>query len=95
MPSEWDYYSYGTVALMVLRQFSDICGPTFRIQHSTDFSISVKRIRYGFSTSFYDKNYLPVSYSNIIISKTHKSDKAIIMYNTRHIVKSTSCRLVN
>jgi hypothetical protein len=71
MPSEWDYYSYGTVALMVLRQFSDICGPTFRIQHSTDFSISVKRIRYGFSTSFYDKNYLPVSYSNIIIPKTH------------------------
>ena len=34
-------------------------------------NISVKRIRYGFSTSFYDKNYLPVSYSNIIISKTH------------------------
>jgi hypothetical protein len=25
-------------------------------------NISVKRIRYGFSTSFYDKNYLPVSY---------------------------------
>ena len=24
-----------------------------------------------FSTSFYDKNYLPVSYSKIIISKTH------------------------
>ena len=34
-------------------------------------NISVKRIRCGFSTSFYDKNYLPVSYSNIIISKTH------------------------
>ena len=34
-------------------------------------NISVKCIRYGFSTSFYDKNYLPVSYSNIIISKTH------------------------
>ena len=33
-------------------------------------NISVKRIRYGFSTSFYDKDYLPVSYSNII-SKTH------------------------
>ena len=92
MPSEWDYYSYGTVALMVLRQFSDICGPTFRIQHSTDFSISVKRIRYGFSTSFYDKNYLPVSYSHIIISKTHLT---IIMYNTRQIVKNTSCHLVN
>jgi hypothetical protein len=27
--------------------------------------------RNGFSTSFYDKNYLPVSYSNVIISKTH------------------------
>jgi hypothetical protein len=26
-------------------------------------NISVKRIRYGFSTSFSDKNYLPVSYS--------------------------------
>ena len=34
-------------------------------------NISVKRIRYGFSTSFYDRNYLPISYSNIIISKTH------------------------
>jgi hypothetical protein len=34
-------------------------------------NISVKRIRYGFSTSFYDSNYLPVSYSNIMISKTH------------------------
>jgi len=33
-------------------------------------NISVKRIRYGFSTSLYDKNYLPVAYSNIIISKT-------------------------
>ena len=31
MPSEWDYYSCGTVALMILDQFSDICGPTFRI----------------------------------------------------------------
>jgi len=27
MPSEWDYYSCGTVSLMVLGQFSDICGP--------------------------------------------------------------------
>jgi len=34
-------------------------------------NISVKRIRYVFSTSFYDRNYLPISYSNIIISKTH------------------------
>jgi hypothetical protein len=31
MPSEWDYYSCGTVALMILGQYSDICGPTFRI----------------------------------------------------------------
>ena len=34
-------------------------------------NISVKRIRYDISTSFYDKNCLLVSYSNIIISKTH------------------------
>jgi hypothetical protein len=34
-------------------------------------NISVKRIRYGFSTSFYYKNYLPVSYLSIIISKAH------------------------
>jgi hypothetical protein len=33
-------------------------------------NISEKRIRYGINTSVYDRNYLPVSYSNIIISKT-------------------------
>jgi hypothetical protein len=34
-------------------------------------NISEKRIRYGINTSVYDRNYLPVPYSNFIISKTH------------------------
>jgi hypothetical protein len=48
-------------------------------------NISVKRIRYGISTRFFDRNYLPVSYSNIIISKTHLNPTNP-SYSTRQIV---------
>jgi hypothetical protein len=57
-------------------------------------NISVKRIRYGFSTRFYDKNYLPVSYSNIIISKTHFirwTGTASLIYPVIKSVPKTKC----
>jgi hypothetical protein len=58
-------------------------------------NISVKRIRYGFSTSFYDKLLTGFIFEHYNFQNTLKSNKTIIMYNTLQIVKKIPCRIVN
>jgi hypothetical protein len=81
----WDYFfADGSGFVIVIRFWRT----TFIQRLATAYiqNISVKRIRYGFSTSCYDRNYLPVSYSNIRISKTHLNPTKSI--NIRQIVKN-------